>query len=1014
MRRRALTTLVTLGALLLVAIAGRLVYRTVVNEMGFEKAELGMPDPRALAEGVTQKALDTKASPIRSPLVVIRAEPAGATGPVVALGKPVGPELTGDRAIDPVFHGILARELVRQAMLIAAREELGLATRDAVLGDQVSAIDPGEAVGLESVFQPGVAARAVVRRAGGEKTETLLDSDLIRPLEIERDGIHGYSVAKLTTAAERLSRTDFPNALKRLGLERRPPRVQAKSSLPEGTDERLARLGFVDQFMAVRALHAAIRTDGESPERLGALVRGYAHLGLLTDYHLSPAYKAYRARALLYAQRLAARDPKSAWAFRHRAYAEALAGLPADALADLAEAERLAGPEDATDRPDWVELIHAFCKYDMRRLASYKGRHEPLACLLGVVSFQYPRTSRVVQSHGKRLLALIPDSFRALDDMIDTRRAEESKKFLSDTRSALDELVPKQLQALRELPVEVRRQVEPVVKPTELKNALREAGAPSRDAGEPSWSTLSQMLHETRFALTIRRLHWLQSHQAQGVPEWLVQSRPLFADHPCRRYLDFIAAPQHSYEGAAEFVRQLEKTDLDVSSYYVLAILRMIHDTASDALIDCALEHADPVNRDVADLVVHFPYEVHDEKESISNGYPRSVDYARALLKISPYSPLARAVLIAKDSKEVGPRIAQWEDDAGDDLLVLDALASRCMAAEEFEKARDYLLRYNRVLADGWSYRELARAYEGLGDTPNWRNALQESLRFEESERGDLAKAQTALAYYHADRKEWALALPLAESAARSGSVEGIQCALACYEQKPDLDKAELWTRILTQRDPFAHAHDWYLFCKRHGRNADMAYRYSNAFTKLVFNGVPPQYERNGYLHWLGGDPKAAYADFQSGVRPKGPKSFTLSAAFPLILLAQDLRNEKLRDELLDEVGKTKTGPTPELVRLFKIYRAQLAEGKLEKVDVETIEALIEGAKPENRGAIAFFAAGILERQGDRKNAKAYYRRCMKLPGCDPFMQVIAIDTVRVWVRSDPHATPEERSELPE
>ncbi len=97
---------------------------------------------------------------------------------------------------------------------------------------------------------------------------------------------------------------------------------------------------FTSQFQAVRELHEAIHSGGESPALLGGLVRGYANLGLLTEYLWHPEHKAFKARALLYAQRMVARDEHSAQARWHRAYALALIGLHKAALDDLDAAEK--------------------------------------------------------------------------------------------------------------------------------------------------------------------------------------------------------------------------------------------------------------------------------------------------------------------------------------------------------------------------------------------------------------------------------------------------------------------------------------------------------------------------------------------------------------------------------------------------------------------------------------------------------------------------------------------------
>ena len=100
-------------------------------------------------------------------------------------------------------------------------------------------------------------------------------------------------------------------------------------------------MAFTEPFAAVRLAHAAARGGDARPEVLEVLARGYAQLGLLTDHHWDAAHKAYSARALLYAQRLVASDPRSPRGLWHRAYAESLAGLHRHALDDLAAARAL-------------------------------------------------------------------------------------------------------------------------------------------------------------------------------------------------------------------------------------------------------------------------------------------------------------------------------------------------------------------------------------------------------------------------------------------------------------------------------------------------------------------------------------------------------------------------------------------------------------------------------------------------------------------------------------------------
>src|SRR5262249_15846588 len=132
--------------------------------------------------------------------------------------------------------------------------------------------------------------------------------------------------AKLVEAVETITREDLPQQLTAAGEGGSPVPVQEEGKVPAPREGRLAGLHLTEQCAALPLVHESIRSDGESPERLGALVRGYANLGVLTEHHWNPAHKAFKARALFEAQRLVARQPGSAVSHWHRAYARALCG----------------------------------------------------------------------------------------------------------------------------------------------------------------------------------------------------------------------------------------------------------------------------------------------------------------------------------------------------------------------------------------------------------------------------------------------------------------------------------------------------------------------------------------------------------------------------------------------------------------------------------------------------------------------------------------------------------------
>jgi len=229
------------------------------------------------------------------------------------------------------FQGLLAREILRQAVLIAARDGLGLGTRDATLREPAPEGQPRLSMKVgESMFAGWNAHLSLHDRRG-----KLLSYEQVL---IKRT--RGLDYLALLEGAEQLSRQRLPEALRKAGVEGKAQASRATGAVPRQAEQALPRMTFLAQVTALRALHGAMRDQGESPELLGALVRAYANLGVLTEFHWNASHKAYHARALLYAQRLVARDPQSPWGLYHRAYALALAGLHGAALADLGRARK--------------------------------------------------------------------------------------------------------------------------------------------------------------------------------------------------------------------------------------------------------------------------------------------------------------------------------------------------------------------------------------------------------------------------------------------------------------------------------------------------------------------------------------------------------------------------------------------------------------------------------------------------------------------------------------------------
>ena len=188
---------------------------------------------------------------------------------------------------------------------------------------------------------------------------------------------------QLIMFVERFARDDFPGVLEGLGLSRSgpaPPKNAEEGKLPTGVEERLGRLVETEAFAAIRALHEAIRTQGETSTLLIALARAYANLGSLAESQWTADYLAFQARGLLYAQRAVVRDHDAPPSLRGQAYAEALAGLSRAALQDLNLANKADGGKA---NPPWAPMIRAYCRSNASSLAKLVAAHpeDPLRAL---------------------------------------------------------------------------------------------------------------------------------------------------------------------------------------------------------------------------------------------------------------------------------------------------------------------------------------------------------------------------------------------------------------------------------------------------------------------------------------------------------------------------------------------------------------------------------------------------------------------------------------------------------
>jgi tetratricopeptide (TPR) repeat protein len=911
-------------------------------------------------------------SEIRTPLVILHVGEGGNARPVVALGRPEVSREMKDR--QGLRQGILERELIRQAILIAARDELGLATRDELLDDAPPGRSEELPLEIAILFRQDE-CHVVVRRRAGEKSEVLLQHDLGTKPD------HSRYTAELTSLAEELARSEFPALLKRLGLEGRPDTNRDDAPVPPAAEERLNQLGLVDHFAAVRALHEAIRTDGESPARLAALARAYAQLGTLTEYQWSPAHRIFKARALLYAERLLARSPRSPAALRGRAFVRALLGRHDQALSDLEAANRLGDEtKDATAIPSWLPVIDAYLKSDRKRLASADGRHARLAALLNMMTIEYPHRTRVMVQAARDLAGRDADCALAYDAICQNGQLGELHVATVAGPDVFTELFPIKLKSLASLPETVKQALDKGGSEPAVVAALDQAGRPSEDRGEPSWGVLAHLAHEARFVHAYWRLHFMANMWHVPTGDAFEAFRELVARHRFFPYLQYIALPRR--EGASALKAMADRLDLaemEPTERPLIDALRDIKHPAGEDAWRSAMLQVSLVARDIA--------------ERLRQTNARRDQFGRILLNISPYSAHAMGVLVEVAWDQVKDEVPAWSEKVGEAPALIAALGRKHAELREYNEAENYLKRYIGISPDPWAYRLLADCYRARGQEDRWQATLDDFLAKTEPAGLEHAKVQVDIANDLMRRGRFAEAKKYAEAAAETWAGWAMICASECNEGLKDWEQAELWIRRAAERYPRAGGASWYRFCKRTGHGNIQAAR---AFADANMPGAadradPAGLQRDGFSLWAAGSSKQALESLEQAQRAQ-PTAANAIAAF---LLADELGEKARRDRLLEELCTKLQRQVPRMVAIGRMMRDALADGGKGSLDLAAVDKVLGDMPARTRGNAEFLVGRFLFNRGQLDSARKYLQRAADSSQTYPGLRQIAVDSVR-------------------
>ena len=500
------------------------------------------------------------------------ASPAVAVSP--ATGRPIVCLHTEFQPIndDEVLRFRFMRELGRQAVLIAARDELGLATRDETLDE----------VFPDSVTQAKQDLFVFVRAqyAGNVGIQLWLASKPGELLSTKKEGQHdSNAIVNQIEKLEAMSRSELRDQLRGLGFDGKVV-PQVETNVPSDVIEgQLLEMNFVSQFAAVRASHAAIAEKGQSQAWLGVLARGYANLALLTEHHWKSDTEVFAARSLLYAERLVAANANDPVALAHRAYVRAIVGLHGAALDDCKRiAELRTQKPDSASLPNWFDLVEPYCSFQREPVSSIVTQRKSLRELAQRLSFEQTRafgSDRWMFDSARQTLSLCPEEYgvyAALTGGNAPLAVGRTGAYYAP--AALAHFLPSRIAGLAELPLAVRDAATGATSKTEnetpdggkkpqandehpvpaaesggefaaatipVVEALRAATRSGDDKGEPSWSALGELIFEEQFVQAANFLNIAMNATESSHDEEVKSMLPAIKGHRYQRHIESYA-----------------------------------------------------------------------------------------------------------------------------------------------------------------------------------------------------------------------------------------------------------------------------------------------------------------------------------------------------------------------------------------------------------------------------------------------------------------------------------------
>ncbi|HEX4072743.1 MAG TPA: hypothetical protein VHX68_16300 [Planctomycetaceae bacterium] len=889
---------------------------------------------------------------------------------------------------------LLVRELVRQAFLIAARDECGLSTRDATLREEFpSAPDPRDVpfdmYSSTAMPKKGVNYSYALGRKGDKTAKKLWtwEFHVDFPAAVLFTIKKPESITALTIKAEALSRGEFKDLLKREGWGQVVPSPRRSAQVPRQAGDDIWTWNEFALLGGLRRIHAEIGTKGESPELLAALAIGYANLGMVTEHYYSAASKAYFARGLLYAERLMQKTDQSPWALWHRAYVRVAVGLDQLAQADVAAAKTPSQPASDRPLPFFAKVLPNYLDGKLSRmLAQAKDPVE-----LRLAHYLAFETTQLldVEDNSLRVAAArpvvrdCPDCFSALEGLSATYALSVMREVTESSFQQMSKSLRKRLPGLPGLPESLAKEIKEHQPHNDLAeeiefriafiDALKKAAKTGGDRMEPSLGAVAQSIEEVEFKQVMRRLELERFVFGASADETIAAYRNLCERHPYGGFVDFFSTSRLDVlKGIATLLPQIDSAELVCIEARPLRLGENYVPGRLNHWLQIVYCHADPVLRD--EIVCMVQGAAGNVEQSNFNA-----PYMAMLAGTSSKSPVAVAFQIARNWGAMKSRAAELEAEYADDPVVQGALTKKYRELKKYTDAERCALRRIQIAPDYTGYDTLAAIYKDQGDLGRWKTTLQESLSLPSLGLEEFS-IRNRIAWYYMERQEWNEALPYAEGAAASYSAWGLKTLARCHEMLGHWQKAEELMRATAERYEDS-AFDWMLWCFRtgHGDVPAATECARKHFESLGSAATQPQLDLIATFYLLQDQPEKALVIFEKGYdRAKG-----VFDAMQAAMIADELGKQEERDRNLKRVVTAGLRAKPKEAqglygRLGALMKTALPPGSMKDFDFEKLDVILRESKTKAWSVetnLAYFAGMFLKNRGNAEKARVYLVR---------------------------------------